>query len=88
MQLRMNNVQLNECPKFLANNPTDQTHALTIPTKDEDYLTPSQYTASQPTSQLGSQQSKNLRKDTVLNSPMNPRTGIHRTLLLKIKRRP
>jgi transposase len=40
MQLRMNDIRLNECPKFLADDPTDHTHALTIPTKDEDYLIP------------------------------------------------
>jgi hypothetical protein len=40
MQLRLNDIHLDECPKFLTNEPTDKTHALSIPTKDEDYLIP------------------------------------------------
>jgi hypothetical protein len=40
MQLRMNYILLDECPKFLSANPSDSTHALTIPTKDENYLIP------------------------------------------------
>jgi hypothetical protein len=31
MQMRMNDVEVDECPKFLARNPTDKSHALTIP---------------------------------------------------------
>jgi len=34
MQCRVNDVIVNDLPKFLASDPTDQTHALTI--KDPD----------------------------------------------------
>ena len=36
MQLRMNDVMVSEIPKFLTENPTDRTHALTIPTTTGD----------------------------------------------------
>ena len=36
MQLRMNDVQVSETPKFLADNPEDSTHALVIPDPDSD----------------------------------------------------
>jgi hypothetical protein len=34
MQLRMNDITLNEEPKFCSANPTDETHAITIPGED------------------------------------------------------
>ena len=34
MQLRMNDVEVDECPKFLTRHPTDKSHALTISQHD------------------------------------------------------
>jgi hypothetical protein len=38
MQMWMNGVSLDECPKFLTDNPLDNTHAMAIPSKDGAYL--------------------------------------------------
>ena len=42
MQLRMNDVAVSEIPKFLATDPDDRTHAITIPDKDggDPYIIP------------------------------------------------
>ena len=41
MQLRLNDVRVDECPKFLARNATDKTHAIVIDEgKNEEYLIP------------------------------------------------
>ena len=34
MQMRMNDVRINECPKFLTADPTDLSHAITFPNED------------------------------------------------------
>eukprot|EP00978_Attheya_sp_CCMP212_P004011 scaffold8553_cov56-Attheya_sp.AAC.1 len=42
MQLRMNDVRIDECPKFLHPNPTDITHAIKFPGVggEDDYVMP------------------------------------------------
>ena len=41
MQLRLNDVRVDECPKFLARNATDKTHAIVIGEgKSQEYLIP------------------------------------------------
>jgi hypothetical protein len=39
MQLRMNEVKVDEVPKFLANNPNDESHALSFP-NEQGYIIP------------------------------------------------
>ena len=39
MQLRLNDVRVDECPKFLAQEPTDKTHAIVINDGNEDEFT-------------------------------------------------
>ena len=34
MQLRMNDIQIDECPKFLAQNPTNDSHSIYFPQQD------------------------------------------------------
>ena len=36
MQLRVNDIKVNDVPKFLSDEPTDQTHAIVIPVQDQD----------------------------------------------------
>eukprot|EP00978_Attheya_sp_CCMP212_P033856 scaffold138839_cov37-Attheya_sp.AAC.1 len=40
MQLRMNEVIIDDCPKFLHLNPTDETHASKVPGADKDTSLP------------------------------------------------
>lgn len=40
MQMRMNDVSLDEHPKFLTDNPLDTTYAMAVPSKDGAYLIP------------------------------------------------
>ena len=36
MQLRMNDIKIFDCPKFLIDNPSDHEHSIVIPREDED----------------------------------------------------
>ena len=38
MQLRMNDIKVFDCPKFLIDNPSDHDHTIVIPREDEDDL--------------------------------------------------
>eukprot|EP00978_Attheya_sp_CCMP212_P017792 scaffold47921_cov55-Attheya_sp.AAC.9 len=42
IQLRVNEVMIDDCPKFLHLNPTDETHVIKVPGVDseDDYLIP------------------------------------------------
>jgi hypothetical protein len=59
MQCRVNDVTVGDLPKFLAPNPTDETHALTIPDDDD----PTQ-TVTLPLALRGATSLLNVRKTT------------------------
>jgi len=40
MQLRLNDVQVNDCPKFLTDKPTAESHALIVPSTDSHNESP------------------------------------------------
>ena len=40
MQLRVNDVEVNDCPKFLHPNPTETTHSIVIHEKDDSLIIP------------------------------------------------
>ena len=40
MQVRLNDVKINETPRFLTDNPTELTHSIVIPLDDSDQVIP------------------------------------------------
>ena len=38
MQLRMNDITINECPKFLTKSPTDNDHAILLPISNDEHI--------------------------------------------------
>eukprot|EP00978_Attheya_sp_CCMP212_P004009 scaffold8551_cov59-Attheya_sp.AAC.4 len=70
MQLRMNDVRIDECPQFLHPNPTDTTHAIKFPGVggEDDYVVPSALhgvTSYFPTRKLTEEEWVNCRQSEI-----------------------
>ena len=62
MQVRLHDVKVDECPKFLSDNPTDKTHAIVLNEgEDDEYLIPLSLNGVTSYSQRGSRRWKSMR---------------------------
>ena len=80
MQLKMNNVKILDCPKFLSENPDAQTHSIYIPpTSGDDFPT------AVPLSLYGVTSYFSTRRPNLYKYELTE-TGIHIHLATVIKR--